>query len=145
MSARPASVVVLAGICLVASLAAWGREQLTAVTENEAHRLVLSTLTAAARRLPGMRFDRGNPASLNGAQHPERFYLFEVTAETPGDASPVLGHFAVNKDTGDVWDAVACTKYASPEITQFQHQRRTHAGLSEKTFRRMSAQAPCEP
>ncbi len=147
MSARHVSVVmgVVVGIFLAAPLAAEEQQQLTAVTEKEAHRLVISTFTSAARRFPGMRFDRMDPAKLNGAQHPERFYVFEVTAETPDDVSPVLGHLAVNKNTGDVWDAVACTKHNSPAITRFQRERRMRAGLSETAFRRMSAQAPCEP
>lgn len=129
-------ITVLAFICLFAVDKGVGQEASPTVSEEQAHSLAKSTLTASARRLPDMRFDREK------APHPEGFHWFEVTANVPDGASPLLGYFAVNKVTGDVWNPVQCKRLTSAVIRRFQDQLRKK--LKSADFRRISGQAPCE-
>jgi hypothetical protein len=69
------------------------------LTEAEAQKLALLALRPNARKLPGLRFD-----SYAGFPGRVGFYWFEITAEVPDNASPILGHYAVNEATGDVWE-----------------------------------------
>lgn len=109
------------------------------VTEDEAHALAASTLISNARRLPGMRFDR----ELH--PHPSTFYWFEITANVPNGESPLLGYFAVNKKTGDVWNWVQCIKLTSSVIRRFQNNLRQHRKMSDAEFHKMAGEDPCQP
>ncbi len=113
----------------------------TSLTVNEelAHKLAISTLTASARRLPGMRFDREK------SPHPEAFYWFEVTANVPDGVSALLGYFAVNMRTGDVWNPVQCRKLTSTVIRHFQEQLRQKGAISTAELHQMADEAPCQP
>lgn len=119
----------------------YARAQKTSATlsEDHARSLAVSTLTAAARRLPGIRFQEEK------RPHPEGFYWFEITANTPNDVSPLLGYFAVNKTTGDVWNPVQCKRLTSSAIRRFQEQLRRKAKISDAEFRQIAATAPCWP
>jgi hypothetical protein len=133
-----AATLLTSGLLLTANIG-WGQETAAAVSEDLAHTLAASTLTPSARRLPGMRFDREK------ASQPEGFYWFEATANVPDAASPLLGYFAVNKVTGDVWNPVQCKKLASGAIRRFQDQLRKKAKISATEFRRIAEEAPCQP
>lgn len=115
-----------------------GNESVPSVSKELAHELALSTLMPSARHLPGMRFDREQGA------HPEGFYWFEITAEVPAQESPLLGYFAVNMLTGDVWNPVPCIKLTSVVIRDFQEQLRQKATLSAAEIRRAGV-PPCQP
>lgn len=102
-----------------------------------AHRLAISTLSVSARKLPGLRFD------AEKSPHSPKFYWFEITAHTPEDVSPLLGYYAVNRKTGDVWDAVACTRLTSRFVHDTQMRiRRADGGTA---FSIAAKVAPCEP
>lgn len=136
---RSIAITLLTPVLLFAANTGLGQKAAPAVSEEEAHTLAVSTLTANARHLPGMRFDREK------APHPEGFYWFEVTANVPDEASPLLGYFAVNKTTGDVWNYVQCRKLTSPAVRHFQEQLRQKGEISEAEFHRIAEQAPCQP
>jgi hypothetical protein len=116
-----------------------GQNAAPIVSEETAHALAVSTLTASAQRLSGRRFDREK------ARHPEGFYWFEVTANVPDDESPLLGYFAVNKTTGDVWDSAQCRKLTSPAIRHFQEQLLQSGTISEAELHRREKLVPCKP
>lgn len=136
---RLIATTLLTSTLLLTPSGAWGQKTAPAVSEDLAHTLAASTLTPNARRLPGMRFD-GEKAA-----HPEGFYWFEVTANVPDEASPLLGYFAVNKRTGDVWNPVQCRKLTSVTIRRFQDQLRQKGKISATEFRRIAEEAPCQP
>ena len=117
----------------------WGQEGSPTLGKDLAHTLAVSTLTPGARRLPGMRFDSEK------ASHPEGFYWFEVTADVPGGASALLGYFAVNKVTGDVWDPVQCKKLSSVTIRRIQDHIRQNEKNSAVRSHRAATDAPCRP
>jgi hypothetical protein len=107
------------------------------VSLDLAHRLAASTLTESARHFPGMRFDAENK------YHNQRFYWFEVTAQTPAGISPLLGYFAVNKTNGDVWDPVSCIKLKSELIRNFQRMMETNH--PNQALSPSAGLAPCQP
>jgi hypothetical protein len=132
-------LTLLTSVLLLTSTGVQGQKTAPVVSEDLAHKLAVSTLTPNARRLPSMRFDREK------APHPEGFYWFEVTANVRDGASPLLGYFAVNKTTGDVWNPVQCRKLASTAIRHLQEQLRQKGAISAAEFHRIADEAPCQP
>lgn len=110
------------------------------LTEAEARKLARLALAPNARTLPNMRFD-----TFEGYPGRPGFYWFEITASVPDDVSPILGHYAVNQATGDVWEVVGCWKVTSSELTTLQRRIRKTISLSDQDLRRLSKVAPCEP
>jgi hypothetical protein len=110
------------------------------LTEAEARELARLALAPNARTLPNMRFD-----TFEGYPGRPGFYWFEIAASVPDGVSPILGHYAVNQATGDVWEPVQCRKVTSFELTTLQHRIREVISLTERDLRRLSKVAPCEP
>jgi len=69
------------------------------------------------------------------------FYYFEVLVPNPV-ASPVVGHFAVNLRTGDVWDPAACEELTRPSLKKLQEGVRKRLGLKGREFARAKSQKP---
>lgn len=55
------------------------------------------------------------------------FYFFAATWPNP-TGSPIIGYFAVNPSTGDVWNAASCRQLHSKSLTLLQRaiRRRFH-------------------
>jgi hypothetical protein len=72
--------------------------------------------------------------AVDVAEQPESdFYLFEVLWTNQGsNGSPHFGAFAVNKQTGDVWDVAGyCTLLHSKNLTEAQQRLRTKLGAAD--------------
>jgi hypothetical protein len=110
-----------------------------AISDAQAHELARLTLTIPSRDFKGMKFTQ-EPALRSGP-----FYWFTITADVPGDASPMLGGFAVNQSTGDVWDPVSCRKLTSKDSIALRRQLTKNLHLGSAEFKRLSRVAPCEP
>lgn len=132
-------LTLLTSVLLLTANGVQGQQTAPVVSEDLAHKLAISTLTPNGRGLSGMRFDREQ------TPRPEGFYWFEVTADVPDGASPLLGYFAVNKTTGDAWNPVQCRKLTSTAIRHFQEQLRQRGAISAAEFRRIADEAPCQP
>ena len=139
MCAHPNHWIGLAVLLSCAALTVTTSQGRRKLTEAEARELVVMALRPEARALPKLRVDADNA-------YPDRpgFYWFEATAFVP-DASPVLGHFAVNQASGDVWDPVSCRKVSSADLAKLQAELRNRLHLSERDLRRLSKVAPCKP
>ncbi len=120
--------------------AATGSDGNRSLTEGEARELATMALPRFARAFPKLRLD-----AYEGYPGRPGFYWFEATAAVPDNASPVLGHFAVNQTTGDVWDSVSCERLTSPDLTKLQRRMRKRIHLSDRDLSRLSKLAPCEP
>jgi hypothetical protein len=134
-----AALIVMVSVITFASNRGWAQETEPFITLQEAHNLSVLTLTPRARRFPGMRFDSEKEP------HPPEFYWFEVTANVPDNASPLLGYFAVNRVTGDVWNPVECKRLESPALARLQKQLRKKINIPEIDFRHASESVPCRP
>jgi hypothetical protein len=105
---------------------------------EDARRLVLQALEPTQRTLPGLVL-KPSP----GAQIPD-FYRFEVYWDNPTPGSVVVGNFAVNRATGDVWELFFCKKRSSAELRRLQKDLRKAIGLSPDELRKLTDKAPCE-
>lgn len=120
--------------------AAAGTNQSRKLTLAEARDLARLALAPSARTLPDLRFD-----PYQGYQGRPGFYWFEITASVPDDVSPILGHYAVNQATGDVWEPVQCKQVTSSDLSALPRRIRKRIALADQDLRRLSKMAPCEP
>jgi hypothetical protein len=106
----------------------------------EARELVVQALDPSARKLPGLNLD-----SRQGSKIPD-FDQFEVLWDPgPNPGSAVVGHFAVNVATGDVWELVLCRKRDSADLRRLQQTIRKRIGLGAEELHKLTGKAPCEP
>jgi hypothetical protein len=74
------------------------------------------------------------------------FYFIHAEWDSPSSKSAAIGHFAVERTTGDVWDWVVCGEFNSPSLTAAQQALRKRIGLSDEEYQKMRKQGPfCEP
>lgn len=71
------------------------------------------------------------------------FYFIHAEWGSPPKA---IGHYAVERSTGEVWDWVRCGKFNSPSLTEAQKALRKHIGLTESDYQHIHKSGPfCEP
>jgi hypothetical protein len=111
------------------------------ITRDQARELVMKALKAETKftRLPKFGLDDYSDPYFPG------FFFFEATWDNPHHppASVVLGHYAVNRKTAEVWEAVGCHRLSPPTIKPSQKSLRKAIGLSEQEYQKLSAGAPC--
>lgn len=131
--------VLLAGLALLPCGGCILQGRARDLTVEEARQLVIQSLAPGQRRLPGL-----EASSSQRSDIPD-FYRFEVSWSPPDPGSAVVGFFAVNRATGDVWELVLCTKKTSAELRRLQDELRKRIGLSGEELRKMTDEAPCQP
>jgi hypothetical protein len=110
------------------------------ISQDEAHLVVMKALreTTSFTRLPKFGIEgydiRYFPA----------FYFFEVTYDNPAAGSDVLGHYAVNRRTGHVWDVGLCTLVESASVRAFQDQVKARFRLSDAFIAEQRKIGPCD-
>jgi hypothetical protein len=109
------------------------------ISGEEAYTLVSKALeTSGATKLPGFALEQ--PRKRNS----QTFLFFEATWDNP-KGSVVIGHYAVDKKTGDVWNAIVCEELTSARLKQLQRTIRKRIGLSEEEYRKLRRRGPmCE-
>jgi len=127
--------IVAIGCCLVFTAAGRARN----LTEAEARSLVVVALGKDVSGLPHFGLE------LNGDPSLVDFYVFDATADHPKGGSPVIGQFAVNKATGDVWRMGVCERVHSTPLAKTQRAIRRKVGMTGIEFRRLTTKAPCQP
>lgn len=110
------------------------------VTINQAKALVIASLTAQQRRLPRLGAEPSSPPG------PSRFLYFEVTWEGVPNGSVVVGNYAVDLDTGDVFSATAsCDEESNKRLETLQAQIRAKLHMSWSEYQRLKSKGPlCE-
>ncbi len=74
------------------------------------------------------------------------FYFIHAEWENPRKGHAAIGHFAVERTTGDVWDWVKCGRFSSPSLTEAQRALRQRIGLSDSEYDQIRKPGPfCEP
>ena len=105
------------------------------VTEKEAKALLNAALPSYAHRLPGLGFE---PCNDSG-----RFCNITVTWAAPAKSSVVVGNYAVDLSTGDVWSAVvSCSELNTPNLRRLQRQVHRRLGLTQSEYRRIKSHGP---
>jgi hypothetical protein len=105
---------------------------------EEARRLAIQALRPTERAAPGL------DAELAQSSHIAGFYRFEITWNNPNPGSAVIGSYAVNKATGDVWELVQCRRMRSPDLKRLQQELRQAIGLSSRELHELREKTPCE-
>jgi len=124
---------------LLVSAQAQGSAQ-RAISIPQAKSLVLKALSAEQKRLSGLGAERYQDP------HSSRFFFFTVFwAAGPGQ-SVVVGNYAVDPYTGDVWSAAReCGEIRNPDLQKFQRRVRESLGLSDAMYLRLKTKGPlCE-
>ncbi len=130
--------LLVASVVFTACASTAGSARPRDVTLGEARQLVALSLAPAARRLPGLEVEQYREGRSRA------FYWLTALANVR-NASPILGHFAVSRATGEVWDAVACRKVESAELLAFQKELRHRIGIKAPENAVSSEEVPCEP
>ncbi|HEV1284969.1 MAG TPA: hypothetical protein VNU44_06645 [Bryobacteraceae bacterium] len=74
------------------------------------------------------------------------FYFIHAEWDSPAHNSAAIGHFAVERATGDVWDWVICGQFHSPSLTAAQQALRKRIGLTDAEYLKIRKPGPfCEP
>jgi len=74
------------------------------------------------------------------------FYFIHAEWDSPSHNSAAIGHFAVERATGDVWDWVICGQFHSPSLASAQQALRKQIGLTDAEYLKIRKPGPfCEP
>jgi len=108
------------------------------VSQKEAGDLVKTWLTSQGYDTKSRRFflepDPDHPG------FPDFYFL--SPAYEQDQSIPTLGHFAVNRNTGEVWDWELCHLLHSRALRRTQKSLRRRLGLSDQQFSKPSKLAP---
>jgi hypothetical protein len=106
---------------------------------EEAHELMMAiSKDSGWTSFPGFALD-----SYSVADKPE-FSFVAVLWDNP-NGSVIIGHYAVDRKTGDVWNGVICERMKSPSLTRLQRAIRTRIGLTDSDYRKARRPGPeCE-
>jgi hypothetical protein len=135
---RPSdALVAVLVVLLIGSTATYGRTRDLSV--DEARRLVIQALYPTQRNLRGLDVGFTQSAKIPG------FYRFDVIWDNPDPGSVVVGAFAVNQATGDVWELALCRRKRSRDLARLQQDLRKAIGLTADELRKLRDETPCEP
>jgi len=110
------------------------------ITKGQAEMLVMASLSAQQRRLPKVE------AEPFDASDSSRFMFYTVTWEGTSNGSVVVGNYAVDPYTGDVFSATReCYEEKNARLESLQAQVRAKLHLSQSKYRRIKTKGPlCE-
>ena len=110
------------------------------ITTAQARSLVMASLTAEQRRLPKVE------AEPYDAPDVSKFLFFTVTWEGMPKGSVVVGNYAVDPYTGDVFSAtIGCYEEKNKNLQALQTHIRATLHLSQSEYQRLKTKGPlCE-
>ena len=107
------------------------------LTVYEARNLVLAALPSKTTHLPKFGVDQYQDKNL------PRFYFFEALWEGAPNGSAVIGHYAVDSSTGDVFSAITtCDEKSTPALRKLQAKVRLRIGLSDSEYHKIKTKGP---
>jgi hypothetical protein len=69
------------------------------------------------------------------------FYYFAATRAS-GTGSPMVGYYAVNPWTGDVWDVNGCNRIESSSLKKRQREIRRQSGIRNSVYEKLRVKKP---
>jgi hypothetical protein len=110
------------------------------IDADQAKALVLASLTPKERRLPSLGADGDNDPN-------SKFFFFTVTWAGTPNGSVVVGNYAVDPYTGDVFSAtMACHEEKNNHLEALQRQVRASLHLTQAEYRKLKTKGPlCDP
>jgi hypothetical protein len=137
MTAENGLAIVLV-LVAVQDLSGQLRSNQPSINVKDARQLVITALPSRTTSLPGFGLEQAK-----NNNYPDRFF-FEATWDNP-KGSVVVGHYAVDPRTGDVWNAIVCEELKSPSLKTLQQRVRKRLGLTEREYRKLRRPGPmCE-
>jgi len=77
-------------------------------------------------------------------EHYPEFQFFQAIFDKNGSFN--LGHYAVDRKTGDVWNGVVCEQFTSASLLRLERAIRNRIGLTEEQYRKVQRPGPmCDP
>lgn len=131
------TVLLFVSLCIV-NISAVGQAK-RKVTSDQGRMLVLASLSAQQRRLPSLEADQyEDPKS--------QFLFYTVTWAGTPNGSVVVGNYAVDPRTGDVFSATAaCDEEKNKNLQSLQKRIRSTLHLSDAEYQRLKTKGPlCE-
>jgi len=109
------------------------------ITIEQAKALVIASLTAQQRRLPKLEAEH-----FDDPENPTpKFWFFTVTWEGLPKGSVVVGNYAVDPYTGDVFVATSeCDEVKNKRLERLQAQVRAELHLSQSEYRKLKTKGP---
>ncbi|MGA2570849.1 MAG: hypothetical protein ABSF23_10040 [Terracidiphilus sp.] len=130
-------VFVLLFACLCVSDASAADKAEHKVTPDQARALVLASLTPKQRQLPSLGADSFNDPNSS------RFFFFTVTWAGTPNGSVVVGNYAVDPYTGDVFSAtMSCYEEANNNLKALQKQVRAALNLTQGEYQKLKTKGP---
>ncbi len=110
----------------------------TVLSVQDARRLVIAAVRT--RKTPGLSLEEYTDKSS------PQFYFFTAVWDNPyPNGSVVLGNYAVDQVTADVWDAaMACREISNTAVRKLQREMRSRIGLSHIEYRKKRRSCPLE-
>jgi hypothetical protein len=127
---RPAALAIAVMLCASAR---------RPITVNEASELVRALLKPDGwTKLPGFVLYQ----ALFDAEFQDFYFIHAEWGKPP----VAIGHYAVERSTGEVWDWVRCGEFDSPSLHDAQEALRKRIGLSDGEYQKIRKRGPfCEP
>ena len=132
--------VALLLISLFATIAIAAEPASPKVTADQAKALVLASLNVKQRRLPSL------GAEQYDSPQSSPFLFFTVTWAGTPNGSVVVGNYAVDARTADVWSAtIGCYEMKNNDLRALQAQMRATLHLSQAEYKKLKTKGPlCE-
>jgi hypothetical protein len=122
---------------LVAVFAPVSQADRPTLNPEQSRSLVLAALTQQQRNLPGIEAETFNNP------HSSRFMFYTVVWAAGEDQSVVVGNYAVDPYTGDVWSATsACDELSNPRLRALQKTVRQGLKLSQSEYKLLRTKGP---
>ena len=135
------TLAILAMIFATSGIAnGWAATDASMLSKRDAVRLIMASLPPKARKLPQLGLD-----VRRDEQNP-RYYAVDVTWAGLPNGSAVYGSYYVDRETGNVWNAVVeCTQIDTPALRNLQVAIRMRIGLSESDYQKQKQKGPLCP
>lgn len=135
---RAIAISFLVGLCAAAASTVESAQQ--RITNEQARTLVMASLSDEQRRLPKVEAEQFD------APYASKFLFFTVSWEGTPKGTVVVGNYAVDPFTGDVFSAVIeCKMEKNKRLLTLQKQIRASLHLSQSEYKRLKTKGPlCE-
>lgn len=95
------------------------------ITREQARSLIHTALRLRGDKIPAKQIHESTD-NLPG------YYTFGAYRSSPGNVQDIVGWFAVNQHTGQVWDTTSCELYAFPTLEKQRKKLVSHAKKSHQ-------------
>jgi hypothetical protein len=120
----------IALVCMLILQPCCGFADAKGMTEVDAVHLLIAYLQSRG-------YDKGQyPLDIDKLTAAQGFYAYDIHAAGPHDYYGHIGFYAVNAETGDIWDTGLCRRLDTAAIAPLENLIRDNRGLSKSEIER---------